>query len=114
MPSAAPADCISTFPADTVGNMARDSQWGQGLQLVEDYKPTDPPASTACASDGSCKSSVGSDEARTTPTPVVIETVPFEVSEGEGLELVVRSAFDSMSLQFQLLRLPPPAPGTDL
>eukprot|EP00667_Euglena_gracilis_P010635 EG_transcript_10845 len=56
----------------------RDMQWGQALQLIEDLE----------AGDG------------TVP-------VPFTVTEGERILVIVRYAEDRIVMQFQLKRLPP-------
>jgi len=67
---------MSTDPVDTVDNFARDMQWGQGLQLLEDHDVADPHA----------------------------PPVPFRVEEGEELELVVRFSEDSVVVQCELRR----------
>lgn len=73
---AAKSITMSTDPDDTRDNFARDMQWGQGLQLLEDvaaYNETGP--------------------------------VPFRVQEGEMLDLVVRFSQDSVVVQVMLERV---------
>ena len=67
---------MSTDPRVTVDNFARDMQWGQGLQLIEDL-----------------------DGASVDAAPK-----PFVVKEGEWLVLVTRFSTDGVTCQFQLER----------
>eukprot|EP00730_Choanoeca_flexa_P013517 TRINITY_DN5407_c0_g1_i2.p1 TRINITY_DN5407_c0_g1~~TRINITY_DN5407_c0_g1_i2.p1 ORF type:complete len:365 (+),score=84.55 TRINITY_DN5407_c0_g1_i2:100-1194(+) len=66
---------MSTDPKDTIDNFARDMQWGQALQLMDDSEQ-----------DG--------------PGPH-----PFLVKQGEVLDLVVRLSEDSAVIQFALERV---------
>ena len=66
---------MSTNPKDTIDNFARDMQWGQALQLVDD-------------------------SAQEGPGPH-----PFHVKQGEELDLVVRFSDDSAVMQFALERV---------
>ena len=68
---------MSTDPERTRDNFARDMQWGQGLQLLED--------AAAAGSAGA--------------------PVPFQVVEGEELDLVVRFSEDSVVVQVMLERV---------
>ena len=65
---------MSTDPEDTRDNFARDMQWGQALQLVEDL---------GCEGD---------------------EPKPFVVQKGERIDLIVRFSADSAVMQFTLSR----------
>jgi hypothetical protein len=102
-------------------------QWGQGIQLVEDY--LDQPAAVACngpggngndvrhftggsslvagEGEGADVGAVGGEgeSARTEGRHIhmAIQTVPFVVEAGELVELIVRSSADSSHLQFQLV-----------
>lgn len=67
---------MSTDPEATRDNFARDMQWGQGLQLLED--------ADAASADG--------------------QPVPFKVTAGEWLDLVVRFSADSVVVQVMLQR----------
>jgi len=66
---------MSTDPKDTIDNFARDMQWGQALQLLEDTSQEGPGPH------------------------------PFYVDEGEVLDLVVRLSEDSAVIQFGLERV---------
>jgi protein arginine N-methyltransferase 7 len=72
---------MSTEPAATKDNFPRDMQWGQALQLVEDF-----------AQDG--------------PQPM-----PFVVSEGEEIDVLVRFSSDGVLMQFELQHLPAARPA---
>ena len=67
---------MSTDPEATRDNFARDMQWGQGLQLLED--------AAAVSVDGS--------------------PCPFRVTAGEWLDLVVKFSADSVVVQVMLER----------
>lgn len=69
---------MSTEPEATKDNFPRDMQWGQGLQLIEDHAKAE-------AEGGG--------------------PVPFRVTAGEVLDLVVRFSQDSVCLQFNLERV---------
>lgn len=65
---------MSTEPEATRDNFARDMQWGQALQLIEDASVD------------------------------ATEPVPLHVHAGEQLNLVVRFSEDSAVMQFELKR----------
>mmetsp|Transcript_38346 Transcript_38346/g.51952 ORF Transcript_38346/g.51952 Transcript_38346/m.51952 type:complete len:223 (-) Transcript_38346:386-1054(-) len=69
---------MATHPDATRGNFPRDMQWGQALQLLEDY-------SNNAGGTGH-------------PRPLVVEA-------GEWLTLVVRYSTDGVTMQFQVERV---------
>ena len=101
-------------------------QWGQGIQLVEDYQPavaacngpdgnghdarhlTRDSSLVAGDGEGADVGAVGGEgeSARTEGRHIhmAIQTVPFVVEAGELVELIVRSSADSSHLQFQLVK----------
>jgi protein arginine N-methyltransferase 7 len=67
---------MSTEPAATKDNFPRDMQWGQALQLVEDFSQDGP------------------------------QPTPFVVTAGEEIDLLVRFSADGVLMQFELQHIP--------
>jgi len=79
---------MSTCPIATKDNFARDMQWGQALQLLED----------GAAAQRHCDEAACMEDAAPQPP------TPFVVRAGEALELEVRLSSDSVVLQFEIHR----------
>lgn len=77
---------MSTDPRATVDNFARDMQWGQGIQLLEDLE--------------AARAAERADVANLLNRP----PTPMVVAKGEKLSFDVRLSSDSVVLQFQLNR----------
>ena len=77
---------MSTDPRETVDNFARDMQWGQGIQLLEDLD------------------AANRDDALDPANALTRPPTPFVVAAGEPLSFDVRLSSDSVVLQFQLNR----------
>ena len=73
-------ETISTDPEQTRNNFPRDMQWGQALQLLEDYSEADDESS----GEG--------------PTPLVVE-------QGQDIQLKVDYSEDSAVLCFQVSKM---------
>lgn len=102
---------MSTDPEATKDNFPRDMQWGQALQLVEDLDKPGPGRREGLLPGGwaawqGIVSPVGRLPLPCSLTPIRFAGPhPFEVHEGEELDLIVRFSRDSAVMQFGLERV---------